>query len=250
MLLTVVAVRHGPRDTWCRPAAGKVPARSSATIGVAGSNSSGTSLDITYRLQNGDELRFEAALRFPLSRGHAVCSFVRVVRSRRRYHCKAELTVDALTKHAVAVFTVARPPKSPAAGSPHFCGSASSIDGFTLNETSLPITLQSIEHGVTDAWCQLDTDPVPGGSQNDWRIGDTVFGTSVELIYSIPTPNHTPDYFDFKADTKTLFSDGGASCAPITYITGEPNSGTFKCVTTFSEGYDPQHPSADFVIRP
>lgn len=229
MPLTVVAVRHGARDTWCRAAAGKVPARSSATIGMAGSNSSGASLDITYRLQNGDEIRFQAGLRFPLSRGNASCSLVRVVRSPRRYECKAELTVHALTKHAVAVFTVAEAPKSPVVGSPQFCGSASAIDGFTLNKTSLLITLWALGKGATNAWCQLDTDPVPAHSQNVWKVGDTFFGTSVDLTYSVATPNHTPDFFEFNAHVNFGGGGGGASCAPIEYFTGQPNSGTFKC---------------------
>jgi hypothetical protein len=79
---------------------------------MARSNSSGSSLDITYRLRNGDEIRFQAELRFPFRRGNAACSFVREVRSSRRYECKAELTVHPSTKHAVAVFTVAEGPKA------------------------------------------------------------------------------------------------------------------------------------------
>lgn len=248
MPLTVVAVRHGARDTWCRAPVRKLPARSRATIGMAGSNSSATSLAITYRLPNGDEVRFQAGLRFPLGRGNAACSFVRVVRSSRRYACKARLTVDALINHAVAVFTVATAPKSSAIGSPKFCGSASAIYGLTVNNTSLPITLWALGKGATNAWCQLDTDPVPAHSQNVWKVGDTVFGTSVDLTYSVPTPNHTPDFFEFNAHV-TIFGSG-ASCAPIEYFTGQPNSGTFNCRTSFTAGFDPQHPSVDFVITP
>ncbi len=46
------------------------------------------------------------------------------------------------------------------------CGSASAIYGFTRDNTSLPITLQAFQIGATNAWCQLDTNPVPHHAQN------------------------------------------------------------------------------------
>jgi hypothetical protein len=205
-----------------------IPVGSSAAIGMTGSNSSRTSRDITHRLQNDDEIRSEGGLRFPRRLNqHRPSSGKEANRSERRRHLR----------HHV--------------GSPHFLCTATAIYGITRNDTSLPITLQSIEHGATNAWCDLDTNDVPPHSQNDWLIGDTFFGTSVDLIYSIPTPNHTPDYFDFQAHEGFMgIGGGGASCAPITYITGEPNSGTFKCHTSFSEGMSPNSTSADFIISP
>ncbi len=109
--MRVVSAGHGLTNEWCRRPAPDVPAHSSTTTWLAGDNLFGTHVLITYKLANGDEIRFTTSVRFPSGGSEAGCEFVHVERSSPRYDCEASVDAGVRSKDAevsVRVFPVAR----------------------------------------------------------------------------------------------------------------------------------------------
>jgi hypothetical protein len=255
--VTIVNDGHGAGDRWCKRPSRRVAAHSTATIGIIGSNTAGTEVHITYRLRNGDEFRFDARLGYPLAHEQTSCFAAKLVTTARSYRCEAEIKGRALNRNEHAVFTLVsvasphlRHKLPPPIGKPQLCGSATSIDGFTSNRTNEPITFVSYGIGATNAWCQLpELNQTPPGGIDNWKVGDTVFGTSVDVVYSVPGGLPLPDEFEFWANVNFIFGGGSASCASIVNDYQQP-SGKYTCRATWTQGFSAYHPSVTFQILP
>jgi hypothetical protein len=89
--MQVTQIGHSSTSEWCRNPEDLVRAHS-GNGWVIGDDSAPLSMHIVYRLANGDEIIFLAQLRKPQGT-ETGCSFRTVVRTRREYECKAQVTV-------------------------------------------------------------------------------------------------------------------------------------------------------------
>jgi hypothetical protein len=82
---------HNSTNEWCRVPQDEVRAHSSNTWHIADSSPPVT-MWIVYRLENGDEVRFQSQLRKPEGT-ETSCSFVKVVRTVHQFECRAEVGI-------------------------------------------------------------------------------------------------------------------------------------------------------------
>ncbi|HZO79273.1 MAG TPA: hypothetical protein VFB39_14625 [Solirubrobacteraceae bacterium] len=82
---------HNSTNEWCRVPQDEVRAHSSNTWHIADSSPPVT-MWIVYRLENGDEVRFQSQLRKPEGT-ETGCSIVKVVRTVHQFECRAEVGI-------------------------------------------------------------------------------------------------------------------------------------------------------------
>lgn len=105
---------HNFSNEWCRVPQDEVRAHSSNTWHIADSSPPVT-MWITYRLENGDEIRFQAQLRKPEGT-ETGCSFVKVVRTVHQFECRAEVGIAGPDFAYVKFIVLPRPGAGPNSG--------------------------------------------------------------------------------------------------------------------------------------
>lgn len=127
------------------------------------------------------------------------------------------------------------------------CGiNASAIYGSTFNHTNQPISLDQVQIGPTNQWCNTPADDQDPGTGSSWKLGDNIFGSSVQLLYSLPG-SEPPDEFEFDANVNFLSGGGRADCGPVTDGVFPP-SGDYTCKATWSQSFSPHNALVTFQL--
>jgi len=246
--MTLIHASHGRTNTWCQRPAAHVKPHSLGQTWRAGDYAGGA-VHLTYKLSNGDEVRFDALVHYPGGGSEIDCSFVRIARSSRDYECKAQVSVARVWRDQKVGFVVqptvlgpglgarTTPPGQRVAARPAYCGATSTIDGTTVNNSGTRINNSNFAWGVTNEICS-DTprDHLAPGERDHWSIGDNVFGASIVGTYLIQTGNVIIDEFNFNGSVNFGSGGGSATCG-----TPEPYnpSGRYTCKATWSQnGFD------------
>jgi hypothetical protein len=176
----------------------------------------GTSAEVRYRLENGDEVELTVFV-YPGERNPSLsCGWTRVVSSPRAYDCKANWVSGAVTGKAHIQLRVFPAPPSASVPSTQAgsalarrCLHGSALIGTTTNQTGVSLKLVSVSHGSADAWCRAPRRSQTPRSAGRWKLGGPRSGASARFAYRLPNG----DEVDFAAAVNPR--GGTIACAPL-----------------------------------
>jgi hypothetical protein len=206
----------------------------------------GTSAQVRYRFENGDEVQLTAFV-YPGERNPSLaCGWSRVVSSPRAFDCKANWLSGAVTGKAhiqLRVFPVS--PASVRADATKArsaiarrCLRGSALIGTTTNKTGVPLKLVTVSHGPADGWCRAPRSSQAARSVARWKLGGPRSGASARFIYRLPNG----DAVDFAAAVNPR--GGTIGCAPL----DRARARLFGCRAVRNRAGNSESPGIDLEI--
>lgn len=238
-------VGHGLTNAICSNARPRSIQPGSKDRWQIGDNFFSTSVTIRYRLTNGDVIELHGFVEKGNHSSSLDCGWTTVVSSPRAFDCRVNWEGGALQGQAVIELRVfprrAPPPRAatrPLATSATTCQHKSALIGTTTNETDVPLTLVSLDHGAADGWCRRPSRSQPAHSARRWKLGGPRSGASLHFIYRLP--NRDDLEFAAKVDPR----GGSIGCAPVDRAHARP----FGCRAARRVAPGSETPSVDLQV--